>query len=131
MREVDYGFYKELPGKNIEQAEEAATTALKDQGFGILTRIDVKATMKKKIDADFKPYVILGACNPNLAYKTLSADDTVGLFLPCNVVVAENENGTEVAVIKAAAMFKSIDNPDIEPMAEEANSLLSQAFEAI
>lgn len=131
MREVRYGFYKELPGKNIQQAEETATEALKKQGFGVLTRIDVKETMKKKIDADFKPYVILGACNPNLAYKTLSADDTVGLFLPCNVVVAETDRGAEVAIIKAEEMFQSINNADIKPMAEEANALLQKAFDSM
>lgn len=131
MREVRYGFYKELPDKNIQQAEEIATEALKKQGFGVLTRIDVKETMKKKIDADFKPYVILGACNPNLAYKTLSADDTVGLFLPCNVVVAETDRGAEVAIIKAEEMFQSINNADIKPMAEEANALLQKAFDSM
>jgi uncharacterized protein (DUF302 family) len=131
MREVKYAFYKELPGKNIIEAEESATVALKQNGFGVLTRIDVKATLKKKIDVDFKPYVILGACNPRLAFKTLSADDTVGLFLPCNVVIAETENGAEVAIIRAEEMFQAINNKDIAPMAEEANGLLKSAFEAM
>jgi uncharacterized protein (DUF302 family) len=131
MRNVEYGFYKELPGKNIEQAEEIATRALKEEGFGILTRIDVQSTLKNKIDVDFKPYVILGACNPGMAHQALELDDSIGLLLPCNVVVAETENGAEVGVVKASAMFEIVKNPKVAPVAETVNQMLSKAFESM
>lgn len=95
-----YGMTREFPDTSPEQAEERIRASLKDMGFGILTEIDVKATFKKKIDKDFRPYKILGACNPNLAFEALNADEGIGLLLPCNVVVAEAaESGTTVVTI--------------------------------
>lgn len=131
MKEVSYSYYKELKGISLEEAEERVGAALKEQGFGVLTRIDVKETLKKKIDVDFKPYVILGACNPNLAHKALSTDDNIGLVLPCNVVVAEGDGCTEVSMIRPQAMFQSVQNPEVEPMMKEAEKLFTAAFEAI
>jgi uncharacterized protein (DUF302 family) len=129
MRSVDYGFYKELPGSSLVEAEEKVTEALKSEGFGVLTRIDVRGTLKQKLDVDYKPYVILGACNPQLAYQALSRDDTIGLMLPCNVVVAETENGAEVAILRPKAMFASIQNPALEPVAGEADARLRRVFD--
>jgi len=131
MRAVEYAFYKKLAGESLETAEEKVTEALKKEGFGVLTRIDVKATLKKKLDVDFKPYVILGACNPPIAYQALTHDDTIGLLLPCNVVVAESEDGAEVAIVKPQAMFQTVDRPDMEPIVNEAEGRLKRVFESL
>ena len=90
---ISYGLVKELPDTDYEAAIEAITEALKGEGFGVLTEIDVQATLKKKLDVDFKRYVILGACNPPLAHQALSAEPLIGLLLPCNVVVSERDGG--------------------------------------
>lgn len=129
MRSVEYGFYKELAGSSVADAEERVTGALKEEGFGVLTRIDVKATLKMKLDVDHKPYVILGACNPELAHRALSTDDTIGLFLPCNVVVSETAQGAEVAILRPEAMFAAVNLSALEPVAEEAEERLHRVFE--
>lgn len=131
MRAVEYAFYKKLSGESLATAEEKVTEALKKEGFGVLTRIDVKATFKKKLDIDFKPYVILGACNPTIAHQALTHDDTIGLLLPCNVVVAESEEGAEVAIVKPHAMFQTVDRPDMEPIVNEAEGRLKRVFESL
>ena len=131
MRQVEYGIYKDLPGMSIEEAEEKVSAALKEEGFGVLTRIDVQETLKKKLEVDHKPYVILGACNPQLAHRALSTDDTIGLLLPCNVVVAETEQGAEVAFLRPEAMFAAIDKPELEPVATEAETRLRRAYESL
>jgi uncharacterized protein (DUF302 family) len=131
MREVEYCYLKYLKGESLETAEEKVTDALKAQGFGVLTRIDVKATLKKKLDVEFKPYVILGACNPPLAHRALTTDDTIGLFLPCNVVVAESDDGAEVAFLRPRAMFQSIDSPALQPVADDAETRLKAAYESL
>ena len=99
-----YGFAVRL---NIpyEEAARRVTAALKDEGFGILTEIDVQATLKQKLDADFRRYVILGACNPSLAHRALLADLDVGLLLPCNVIVYEEDGGSVISVIDPLAML--------------------------
>ena len=88
-----------------ETAVEKVTAALKNEGFGVLTQIDVKATLKEKLDADFHPYIILGACNPPLAYRTLQSNPLVGLLLPCNVTVQETEGGSQVDIINPDVML--------------------------
>jgi len=92
---ADYGFSKTIDAP-YEAAIEKVTAALKEEGFGVLTTIDVKDTLKKKLNVDFRKYVILGACNPPLAYKTLQAETEIGLLLPCNVIVYENDEGKSV-----------------------------------
>ena len=129
MRSVEYGFHKELAGSSVAQAEERVSAALKEEGFGVLTRIDVKGTLKQKLDVDHKPYIILGACNPQLAHRALSTDDTIGLLLPCNVVVAETEQGAEVAILRPEAMFAAVNKPELEPIAAEAEARLRRVFE--
>ena len=105
---------------SMEEAEQKAIDALKAEGFGVLTEIDVQAVLKKKIDVDRKPYKILGACNPVLADKALQAEPDLGLLLPCNVVIREEEDGsTTVAIVDPAAMFTVVDKPEMEEMANE------------
>jgi uncharacterized protein (DUF302 family) len=115
-----------------EAAIEQVTAVLKEQGFGILTEIDVKATLKKKIDADFRRYVILGACNPNLAFRALSAELDVGLLLPCNVIVYETDNQqSTVSLVDPLSMLGVVDNADLQPVADEARMRLEKAFNAL
>ncbi len=128
MRENDFGMYRSLPGVGYDAAVERVEAALQQEGFGILTRIDVRETLKKKIDVDFRPYVILGACNPPLAHRALSAEDTIGLMLPCNVVVAETSSGSEVAIARPSVMMTVADAEGLESVAEEAQARLERAL---
>lgn len=116
-----------------ESAIEQVTAALKEQGFGVLTEIDVKATMKKKLDVDFKKYVILGACNPPLAHRALTAEPAIGLLLPCNVIVYEDEErgGAVVSLVDPLAMMGFIDNPALGPVASEARARLEKVAAAL
>jgi uncharacterized protein (DUF302 family) len=127
-----YGFGNVVE-MSYDQAIERTRAALKDQGFGVLTEIDVKATMKAKLDAEFRPYVILGACNPPLAHRALSADLGIGLLLPCNVVVYDNLDGTSTveAMDPQAALGLVGDNPAIAEVASEARARLRRALDAI
>ncbi|MBZ0270928.1 DUF302 domain-containing protein [bacterium] len=128
---MEYGWEVHLT-ESFDVAVERVTALLAEQGFGILTRIDVDATLKKKIGVDFPRYAILGACNPKLAHRALSGDPHVGLLLPCNVVVRDAGNGTTaVEIADPAAMFKIVDNPDVAPVAEEAAKLLRTVFHAL
>ncbi len=108
------------------------TEALKTEGFGVLTEIDVKETLKKKLGVDFRPYKILGACNPPLAHRALVAAPEVGLLLPCNVTVAQvEENVTEVSLVDPLAMLGVVANPDLEPIAAEARARLERVAAAL
>jgi uncharacterized protein (DUF302 family) len=128
MDDVRYAGRTSLPGVSYEEAVDRVTEALSEEGFGILTEIDVRATLKKKLDEDFKRYVILGACNPRLAHRALTTDDNIGLLLPCNVVVAETEDGAEAAYARPAQMLGVSGNEALDPVAEEAEERLSRAF---
>ncbi len=116
-----------------QEAVERTREALAEEGFGILTEIDVAATLKKKIDVDFRPYVILGACNPPLAHRALTAERDIGLLLPCNVIVyAGDEEGTSVvAAMDPRAALGLTGNAEIQPVAEEVSGILHRALEAI
>ena len=111
---------------SYENAIEQVTAALKEQGFGVLTSIDVKATLKNRLDVDFRKYTILGACNPPLAHRALTAEPAVGLLLPCNVVVYEDEaqGGAIVSLVDPLAMMGFVDNPALTPIANEARARL-------
>lgn len=116
----------------FEQAVPKVVAALAAQGFGILTEINVQATLKKKLDADTRPYLILGACNPPMAHRALAAEPAIGALLPCNVVVAANESGgVTVAAIDPVAMFGVVGRPDIEPLAIEVRTALQAALDAV
>ena len=121
----EIGFRIELTS-NFEDAIAKATTALKQEGFGVLTTIDVQATLKQKLDADFRRYVILGACNPALAHRALNTDLDVGLLLPCNVIVYEHEGGSVVSIVDPLSMLGVIANPALESVANEARVKLQR-----
>jgi len=127
-----YGYARTV-SLSYEKAVERVTATLKDQGFGILTEIDVKATLKKKLDKDFTKYVILGACNPNLAYQALSDEIDIGLLLPCNVTVYEDpkDGKTIVSALDPETMMTLTGRPEIEPIARQAREKLLAALEAI
>lgn len=117
-----------------EDAVEAVTAALKEQGFGVLTRIDVKATLKEKLGEDFRPYVILGACNPPLAHRALTADARVGVLLPCNVTVEQTEQGARVMLVNPLTMLAAEELADEEAVlsvAQEAQARLLKVAEAL
>ena len=106
--------------------------ALKAEGFGVLTEIDVKATMKAKLDVDFRPYRILGACNPHLAHRALTAAPAIGLMLPCNITVAEQEDGSiEVAAVNLLAMMEVLPHPELERVAAEAHDKLKRVIDSL
>jgi len=114
-----------------DAAVERVTAALKDEGFGVLTEIDVKATLKTKLDADFRPYVILGACNPPLAHRALSSNLDVGLLLPCNVVVYETDEGSEAAILDPESMLAVAEGSGLEVVAAEARQRLERVARAL
>lgn len=123
-------------GKSValpyEQAVERTRAALQDEGFGVLTEIDVKATLKKKLDVDFKKYVILGACNPPLAWQGFQAEPDIGLLLPCNVIVyEEGASRSRVAVLDPLVQLGVTGRKDIEPLATEARRRLERALRAL
>ena len=121
---VDYGMRTRLE-LGHEAAVERVTAALKAEGFGVLTTIDVKATMKAKLDVDFKRYVILGACNPPLAYRALTTEPEIGLLLPCNVIVYDaDEGGSVVSIVDPIVMLGTGINPALAPVADEAAARL-------
>lgn len=132
MTAFRYGFETRLTGVSYADAIERVTAALKAEGFGVLTAIDVKETLKKKIDFDFRPYVILGACNPTLASQALASEAQIGLLLPCNVVVQEMpEGGVSVSIADPKAMFTLVENPAVAPVAEEADRRLRRVIAAV
>ena len=114
-----------------EKALEKVTEALKAEGFGVLTNIDVKETLKKKLDVDFHKYVILGACNPPLAHRALTARPEVGLLLPCNVIVYEEGDGTVVNIIDPLSMTDFIKDPALDSVAAEARQRLERVSTAL
>ncbi len=117
---------------DYETAVSRVTEALKTEGFGVLTEIDVQATLKKKLDVDFRPYKILGACNPPLAYRALSAAPEVGLLLPCNVTVAQIETGViEISLVDPLSMLGVVNKPELEAVAREARERLERVAAAL
>lgn len=131
--ENDFAFVVKL-AVPYQDAIEKTTAALKEEGFGVLTHIDVKATLKEKLGEEIRPYAILGACNPPLAHKAIQSDPLVGLMLPCNVTVRETDEGTEVALMNPGLMAEMEalrDNPGIREVAEQAQERLARVAEAL
>ena len=126
-----YGYTAHLAGVAFDDARARVTDALKAQGFGILTEIDVKATMKAKLNREFRRYVILGACNPELAHRALETELAVGLLLPCNVCLWEEDGGTVVSIAKPAAMFEIVKSAALQPLVGEVDQRLRRAIEQI
>lgn len=127
---ISYGFRKEID-LPFDKAVEAVTEELKKQGFGILTRIDVKEKFKEKLGIDFKNYVILGACSPSHAHKAILAEEDIGLMLPCNVLVYEKEGKTILSIIKPSASMGMIDNEALRQIAQEVEARLKQVFDSV
>ncbi len=127
---MSYGFSKSV-AVPFERAIEKVTAELSKEGFGVLTTIDVKETLKKKLNVEFPKYVILGACNPPFAHKALQADDQMGLLLPCNVVVQEQEGKTLVSVFDPMVMLKVTDNDAMRPIAEEVQRRLLRVLACV
>lgn len=128
---MDYHFSKKVSG-DFDEIIARTTEALAAEGFGVLTEIDVSATLKKKLDVDFRRYHILGACNPGFAHKALLAEDKVGAMLPCNVVVQEHDGGDiEVSAIDPIASMQAINNPALGEIAGEVQAKLKKVIEAI
>jgi uncharacterized protein (DUF302 family) len=126
---MSYYFNKVLKDKSFESAIEAVTAELKKEGFGVLTEIDVKDTLKKKINVDFKKYKILGACNPQFAHKALSTEDKIGVFLPCNIVVEEHENGSvEVTAVDPVASMLAVKNESLTALAGDVQQKLKRVI---
>ena len=123
-----YGFRRSLPIPYAD-AIPAVTAALKQEGFGVLTEIDVKATLKAKIDVDHPPYMILGACNPNLAHQGLQVEPELGLLLPCNVIVYDNSDGTStVSIVDPLLMLGVVENSALQPIADQAEKKLRRVL---
>lgn len=117
---------------SFDEAIAKTTDELKKEGFGVLTEIDVKETLKKKLDVDFKKYKILGACNPGFAHKALQAEDKIGTMLPCNVIVEEHEDGTvEVSAVNPIASMQAIENSSLGEIAGEVKSRLEKVIKSI
>ena len=123
---------KKITGQSFAAIRTKTEAALKEEGFGILTEIDIQSVMKKKLDKDYKPYLILGACNPVFADKVLQAEPNIGALLPCNVTIRETETGEiEVAVMDPSEAMAAVQNPEIEPLADEVREKLMRALKAI
>ena len=127
---MNYGISKTLD-ISYEQAIEKVTEELKKQGFGILTTIDVKETLKKKLDVDFNKYVILGACNPLFAYEALKAEEQIGLLLPCNVIVYEKDGKTIVSAFNPAAITSLSDNKRMHELSVELYALMNKVRDSL
>ena len=127
---IHYGFTKELDIP-YEKVIERAREALKKEGFGVLTEIDVKEKMKEKLGIDMRRYIILGACNPPNAYKAILAEENIGLMLPCNVIVYEKDSKTVLSVIRPSVAMRMIENMELQKLAETVEGLLKKVFDAV
>ena len=119
-----------LADTNLEEADKRVREALSAEGFGVLTEIDVKATMKKKIDADMDGYLILGACNPKMAWEAMAHEPRIGAMLPCNVILRSVEGGTEVSAVDPVASMAAVDNQELHAVAGQVRDMLVRAVDA-
>jgi len=129
---MSYYISTTLKNTSFKEAIEKTTAALKEEGFGVLTEIDIKATLKKKLDADFYNYTILGACNPHMAHQALLAENKIGTMLPCNVIVQEREPGTvEISAVDPAASMMAVQNDSLAGIAKEVQEKLTKVIKSI
>ena len=128
---MPYTIDRTFPGAEFDDIDARTRTALADKGFGVLTEIDVKTTMKTKIDKDMAPYRILGACNPNMAWQAIGMEPRVGAMLPCNVILRQVEDGVEVSAIDPVASMQAIENPELTQVAAQVRNMLAEAVDAI
>lgn len=127
-----YGITTTLEGVSYSEAVERTTEALADEGFGVLTSIDIKETLRKKLDVDHRDYVILGACNPPLAHKALEAESPIGLLLPCNVVVTVDDDGNAVvSALDPTRMFELVERDDVQPIARDVKERMERVLAAV
>jgi len=123
-------YFSKILGIPFDEAIIKVTNELRKEGFGIITEIDVKETLKKKLNIDFQKYRILGACNPSFAYQALQAEDKIGTMLPCNVIVQETSEGkTEVAAIDPIASMQAVENPNLRAVAEQVRNKLKKVID--
>ena len=127
---MSYYFSKKI-NTTFDEAIEKVTGALKTEGFGILTEIDVKETLKEKLDVDFRPYKILGACNPPFAHEVLLKEDKIGIMLPCNVIVQQLEDSIEIAVVDPVAAMAAVDNSQLADTAKEIKNKLKIVIDSL
>ncbi|HEM46173.1 MAG TPA: DUF302 domain-containing protein [Alphaproteobacteria bacterium] len=124
--------YSKTIDRPFDEAVDHVTEVLQGEGFGVLTTIDVKATLKRKLDVDFRPYTILGACNPGYAYQALQAEDKIGTMLPCNVILQQTEDGrVEVSAVDPIASMSAIENPKLAEIAETVQGLLKTVIDKV
>ena len=128
---MSYTIDRTIGGATLADVESRTRTALGDAGFGVLTEIDVKATMKKKIDKDMQGYLILGACNPNMAWEAIGMEPKVGAMLPCNVILRETAAGVEVSAVDPQASMAGIENGDLQQVAGQVREMLRGVVAAI
>jgi len=128
---MTYTIDRTISGAGIDEVDAKTRKALADHGFGVLTEIDVKATMKKKLDVEMPAYRILGACNPKMAYQAIGIEPRVGAMLPCNVILREVEDGVEISAIDPVASMQAIENAELTAVAGQVRDLLRKAVEAI
>ena len=128
---MSYTMNRTIAGESLEVVDARTRKALADHGFGVLTEIDVAATMKKKLDVDMPAYRILGACNPKMAHQAIGMEPRVGAMLPCNVIIRAVDGGVEVSAIDPVASMQAIDNPALHAVAGQVRDLLGQAVKAI
>lgn len=128
---MSYTINRKIDGVSFEEAVARTRSALADQGFGVLTEIDAKATMKEKLDVEMEPYLILGACNPKMAHQAIGMEPRVGAMLPCNVIVRQLADGVEVSAIDPVASMTAIDNHELKRVAGQVRDLLGEAVEKI
>ena len=128
---MQYTINRTIAGASFDEVDARTRKALADKGFGILTEIDVKATMKKKLDVEMAPYLILGACNPSMAHEAIGIEPRVGAMLPCNVILREVDGGVEVSAIDPVASMQAIDNSVLHDVAGQVRDLLAEAVAVI
>ncbi len=125
-------YFSKIINESFDKTIMKVVLSLKNEGFGVLTEIDVKETLKKKLDVDFQKYTILGACNPSFAYKALKAENKIGIMMPCNVIVQEmSEDEIEIAAVDPVASMKAIENPALLEMANQVQEKLRKVIESL